>query len=241
LPAACGATRTCTQVGVACVGAWAPAVGRSAPRAHTARPACSLRSGKLADAAAPPHQRAAMRAKPPRLAAHAASCARPTPRRALAHARAHAVTKLPKPIPRDSIRLGLPSKGRMAEDTMQLLKVRCARAAVAPKPPPPPPPVGPLRVLLRVGGLLLCVGCLLAAALCLACCLLGVSARATLPRALPPPQDCALSVKKPNPRQYVATIPQVRRSLSERCVHTPAVCVYACVCARCVHTLLPAL
>lgn len=35
------------------------------------------------------------------------------------------VTKLPRPIPRDSIRLGLPSKGRMAEDTMQLLKVSC--------------------------------------------------------------------------------------------------------------------
>lgn len=55
----------------------------------------------------------------------------------------HTVTKLPKPIPRDSIRLGLPSKGRMAEDTMQLLK------------------------------------------------------------------DCALSVYKPNPRQYVARIPQI--------------------------------
>uniref|UniRef100_A0A383WIG0 ATP phosphoribosyltransferase n=1 Tax=Tetradesmus obliquus TaxID=3088 RepID=A0A383WIG0_TETOB len=55
----------------------------------------------------------------------------------------HTVTKLPKPIPRDSIRLGLPSKGRMAEDTMQLLK------------------------------------------------------------------DCALSVYKPNPRQYVAKIPQI--------------------------------
>eukprot|EP00879_Flechtneria_rotunda_P017496 GHRR01018345.1.p1 GENE.GHRR01018345.1~~GHRR01018345.1.p1 ORF type:complete len:331 (+),score=117.35 GHRR01018345.1:167-1159(+) len=53
------------------------------------------------------------------------------------------VTKLPKPMPRDSIRLGLPSKGRMAEDTMQLLK------------------------------------------------------------------DCALSVYKPNPRQYVASIPQI--------------------------------
>eukprot|EP00878_Enallax_costatus_P004241 GHUV01004471.1.p1 GENE.GHUV01004471.1~~GHUV01004471.1.p1 ORF type:complete len:429 (+),score=92.17 GHUV01004471.1:131-1288(+) len=53
------------------------------------------------------------------------------------------VTKLPKAVPRDSIRLGLPSKGRMAEDTMQLLK------------------------------------------------------------------DCALSVKKPNPRQYVAQIPQI--------------------------------
>lgn len=55
----------------------------------------------------------------------------------------HTVTKLPKPVPRDSIRLGLPSKGRMAEDTMQLLK------------------------------------------------------------------DCALSVYKPNPRQYVAKIPQI--------------------------------
>lgn len=53
------------------------------------------------------------------------------------------VTKLPKPAPRDSLRMGLPSKGRMAEDTVQLLK------------------------------------------------------------------DCALSVTKPNPRQYVARIPQI--------------------------------
>jgi hypothetical protein len=42
-----------------------------------------------------------------------------------------AVSKLPKPIPRDSIRLGLPSKGRMAEDTMQLLKVCCCNKAAA--------------------------------------------------------------------------------------------------------------
>jgi hypothetical protein len=42
-----------------------------------------------------------------------------------------AVTKLPKPIPRDSIRLGLPSKGRMAEDTMQLLKVNPQMLAAA--------------------------------------------------------------------------------------------------------------
>lgn len=35
----------------------------------------------------------------------------------------HAVTKLPKPAPRDTLRMGLPSKGRMAEDTLQLLKV----------------------------------------------------------------------------------------------------------------------
>jgi hypothetical protein len=42
-----------------------------------------------------------------------------------------AVTKLPKPIPRDSIRLGLPSKGRMAEDTMQLLKVKHIMLAAA--------------------------------------------------------------------------------------------------------------
>ena len=34
-----------------------------------------------------------------------------------------AVTKLPKPAPRDSLRMGLPSKGRMADDTIQLLKV----------------------------------------------------------------------------------------------------------------------
>lgn len=53
------------------------------------------------------------------------------------------VTKLPKPVPRDSLRLGLPSKGRMAEDTLGLLK------------------------------------------------------------------ECALSVYKPNPRQYVANIPQI--------------------------------
>lgn len=53
------------------------------------------------------------------------------------------VTKLPKPAPRDALRMGLPSKGRMAEDTVQLLK------------------------------------------------------------------DCALSVTKPNPRQYVARIPQI--------------------------------
>ncbi|GLC36083.1 hypothetical protein PLESTB_001382400 [Pleodorina starrii] len=48
-----------------------------------------------------------------------------------------------KPAPRSSLRMGLPSKGRMAEDTMDLLK------------------------------------------------------------------DCALSVYKPNPRQYVAKIPQI--------------------------------
>lgn len=33
------------------------------------------------------------------------------------------VSKLPKPAPRDTLRMGLPSKGRMAEDTIQLLKV----------------------------------------------------------------------------------------------------------------------
>lgn len=55
----------------------------------------------------------------------------------------HAVTKLPKPAPRSTLRMGLPSKGRMAEDTIQLLK------------------------------------------------------------------DSALSVYKPNPRQYVASIPQI--------------------------------
>ena len=53
------------------------------------------------------------------------------------------MTKLPKPAPRTTLRMGLPSKGRMAEDTMQLLK------------------------------------------------------------------DSALSVSKPNPRQYVASIPQI--------------------------------
>jgi len=35
----------------------------------------------------------------------------------------NAVTKLPKPAPRNTLRMGLPSKGRMAEDTIQLLKV----------------------------------------------------------------------------------------------------------------------
>lgn len=55
----------------------------------------------------------------------------------------NAVTKLPKPAPRSTLRMGLPSKGRMAEDTLQLLK------------------------------------------------------------------DSALSVYKPNPRQYVAAIPQI--------------------------------
>jgi hypothetical protein len=34
-----------------------------------------------------------------------------------------AVKKL-APIPRDSLRMGMPSKGRMAEDTIQLLKVK---------------------------------------------------------------------------------------------------------------------
>ncbi|KXZ49554.1 hypothetical protein GPECTOR_20g408 [Gonium pectorale] len=53
------------------------------------------------------------------------------------------LTKAFKTAPRNSLRLGLPSKGRMAEDTMDLLK------------------------------------------------------------------DCALSVYKPNPRQYVAKIPQI--------------------------------
>jgi ATP phosphoribosyltransferase len=33
------------------------------------------------------------------------------------------VKKLPKPVPRSTLRMGLPSKGRMAEDTIQLLKV----------------------------------------------------------------------------------------------------------------------
>ncbi|KAI8473461.1 MAG: hypothetical protein J3K34DRAFT_410827 [Monoraphidium minutum] len=55
----------------------------------------------------------------------------------------NAVTKLPKPVPRSTLRMGLPSKGRMAEDTLQLLR------------------------------------------------------------------DSALSVYKPNPRQYVAAIPQI--------------------------------
>jgi hypothetical protein len=35
-----------------------------------------------------------------------------------------AVTKPTKLVERDTLRLALPSKGRMAEDTMQLLKVR---------------------------------------------------------------------------------------------------------------------
>jgi ATP phosphoribosyltransferase len=39
------------------------------------------------------------------------------------------VTKIPKPVPRTALRMGLPSKGRMAEDTIQLLKVRRAAAA----------------------------------------------------------------------------------------------------------------
>lgn len=34
-----------------------------------------------------------------------------------------AVMKKPKPVQRDSLRMGLPSKGRMAEDTIDLLKV----------------------------------------------------------------------------------------------------------------------
>lgn len=38
----------------------------------------------------------------------------------------------PPPAPRTSLRLGLPSKGRMAEDTMNLLKVdRCTEAFFA--------------------------------------------------------------------------------------------------------------
>jgi len=53
------------------------------------------------------------------------------------------VAKLPRPSPRTSLRMGLPSKGRMAEDTINLLK------------------------------------------------------------------DSALSVYKPNPRQYIASIPQI--------------------------------
>lgn len=55
----------------------------------------------------------------------------------------HTVSKLPRPAPRTSLRMGIPSKGRMAEDTLDLLK------------------------------------------------------------------DCALSVNKINPRQYVAAIPQI--------------------------------
>jgi hypothetical protein len=58
--------------------------------------------------------------------------------------RAAGASPMLPPTPRDTLRMGLPSKGRMAEDTQELMK------------------------------------------------------------------DCALSVKKINPRQYVARIPQVR-------------------------------
>ena len=42
-----------------------------------------------------------------------------------------AVSKIAKPPPRTSLRLGLPSKGRMAEDTMDLLKVGAPRSGTA--------------------------------------------------------------------------------------------------------------
>ena len=81
---------------------------------------------------------------------------------------------------RETLRMALPSKGRMAEDTLQLLKVHMRRR---------------LRYQLHASagapaGSLACHQCLL---LCL--------------------QDCQLSVYKPNPRQYIATISQVSAGL----------------------------
>ena len=77
--------------------------------------------------------------------------------------------KMAKVVPRNTLRMGLPSKGRMAEDTIQLLKVLLGIQAFALRHPH-------FRCKLS---------------------------------AIYNSQDCALDVYKPNPRQYIAAIPQV--------------------------------
>ena len=121
----------------------------------------------------------------------------PTPAApAAAPLRAPAVTKLPQPVPRNTLRMGLPSKGRMAEDTLQLLKARGqpGRAGSCAGSAPPPLVLSGSRPLHT----------------CPASPTLNPLEDAPLrththTRA----QDSALSVYKPNPRQYVASIPQI--------------------------------
>ena len=101
---------------------------------------------------------------------------------------------------RETLRMALPSKGRMAEDTLQLLKVHmrlCNSTSMSACTP-----AGSLACHQR---LLLCL------------------------------QDCQLSVYKPNPRQYIATISQVSASV-----------IGTCICAKaqelafwCKHTCFP--
>ena len=75
--------------------------------------------------------------------------------------------------------MAIPSKGRMAEDTIKLLQARMTSASA----------------LLSAGDLA-------------ACTLTGYPAGV---------QECQLSVYKPNPRQYIATIPQVGLDLVPAC------------------------
>ena len=81
--------------------------------------------------------------------------------------------------PRTSLRLAIPSKGRMAEDTLSLLAVSLL-----------PSSINPLEGQLRRAGAL--TGC--------------VREQPLNAVAL---QDCQMKVYKPNPRQYTATIAQV--------------------------------
>ena len=111
-----------------------------------------------------------------------------------------AVDKLPQPVPRNSLRMGLPSKGRMAEDTIQLLKVGVGgcgpgslASAVGEDALPPRQLRGSTQAPLPRPP---------------AAALSGARGPGTRPTLLPA-QDSALSVYKPNPRQYVASIPQV--------------------------------
>jgi len=100
---------------------------------------------------------------------------------------------------RTALRLALPSKGRMAEDTIELFKV--CRPSVSSRP------------FTACNGRWLPLLPALSVSLCghsgfagapnaeaLRCQILTCNFRA---------QDCQLSVYKPNPRQYVATISQV--------------------------------
>lgn len=82
---------------------------------------------------------------------------------------------------RNEIRFGLPSKGRMATDTLELLKVHYSAS------------------------FLFCLLFFFIFLVNVSSCLIFFSLAC---------QDCQLSVKQVNPRQYVANIPQVLASLS---------------------------
>ena len=82
--------------------------------------------------------------------------------------------------------MGVPSKGRMAEDTLQLLKARRRRRS----------------------GRILALGAWQQGRSAADACAGGLPPPVSLPPP-PLPQDCQLSVVKPNPRQYVAGISQV--------------------------------